>query len=100
MGETATGGRVAIGASWAVALIGSVAVIAGAAAGAQWATDDSALGRFGALGVVFAAAVLTALVAQLATRRPAGFVARASWSVGGAAAVAVAAALVLAVVGG
>lgn len=92
--STATG--VAVGAAWVVALAGSIAVVAGALAGDAWQTDDAALGRFGALGVVFGLAVLTTLVAQLATRRPEGFVVRAGASVGGAAVVVGLAALLLA----
>lgn len=87
---------VAIGAAWAVALAGSIAVVAGASAGAVWVTDASALGRYGALGVVLALAVLTTLIAQLATRRPEGFVARAGASVGGATVIVGLAAVLLA----
>lgn len=88
--------NVAVGAAWLVALAGSVAVVAGALAGDAWVTDDSAIGRFGALAMVFGLAVLTTLVAQLATRRPEGFVTRAGASVGGATLIVGVAALVLA----
>jgi len=94
--SSSTASNLAIGAAWLVALAGSVAVVAGALAGDAWVTDASAVGRFGALGVVFALAVLTTLVAQLATRRPEGFVVRAGASVGGAAVVVGLAALLLA----
>jgi len=94
--SSSTASNLAIGAAWLVALAGSVAVVAAALAGDAWVTDASAVGRFGALGVVFALAVLTTLVAQLATRRPEGFVVRAGASVGGAAVVVGLAALLLA----
>jgi hypothetical protein len=94
--SSSTASGIAIGAAWLVALAGSVAVVTGALAGDAWVTDGSALGRFGALGVVFGLAVLTTLVAQLATRRPEGFVTRAGSSVGGAAVIVGLAALLLA----
>jgi hypothetical protein len=94
--DVVRGSRVAVGAVWLIALVGSVAVVAGALAGDAWETDASAFGRFGALGVVFAAAVLGTLVAQLLMRRPEGFVTRAGASVGGAAVVVALAALLLA----
>lgn len=94
--SSSTMSGVAVGAAWVIALAGSIAVVAGALAGDAWVTDDSALGRFGALGVVFAVAVLATLVAQLATRRPDGFVTRAGASVGGAAVIVGVAALLLA----
>ncbi|QEO15295.1 hypothetical protein FLP10_13310 [Agromyces intestinalis] len=79
---------------WAIAVAGSVVVLALAAGGAGFdAADDAWPTVYTALGVVFAAAVLVTLVVQLATRRPEGFVSRASASVGGAAAVVGVAAL-------
>ncbi|WP_308796996.1 hypothetical protein [Agromyces silvae] len=94
--SSSTASGVAIGAAWLVALAGSIAVVAGAVAGDAWMTDDSALGRYGALAVVFGLAVLTTLVAQLVTRRPEGFVSRAGTSVGGSAVIVGLAALLLA----
>lgn len=91
-----TASGVAIGAAWVTALAGSIAVVAGALGGTAWVTDASAIGRYGALGIVFAVAVLVTLVAQLATRRPEGFVTRAGASVGGAAVIVGLAALLLA----
>ncbi|MCM3655817.1 hypothetical protein M3147_00955 [Agromyces mediolanus] len=82
----AEGGRVGIVLIWLIALAGSVLVVALAYGGQRvWFGDTSALGVYRALGVVFAASVLGALLVQLATRRPVGYVARASASVGGAA---------------
>ncbi|MFK4730855.1 hypothetical protein ROT00_14290 [Agromyces mediolanus] len=82
----AEGGRFGIVLIWAVALAGSILVVALAYSGQRvWFGDGGALGVYRALGVVFAASVLGALLVQLATRRPAGYVARASASVGGAA---------------
>jgi hypothetical protein len=94
--QVVPGSRIAVGAVWVIALAGSIAVVAGALAGDAWATDASAFGRFGALSVVFAAAVLATLVAQLLMRRPEGFVARAGASVGGSVVVVGLAALLLA----
>ncbi|UOE46005.1 hypothetical protein [Agromyces larvae] len=79
---------------WAIAVAGSVVVLALAASGARLGEADAAWPAvYAALGVVFAAAVLATLLVQLATRRPEGFVRRASASVGGAAAVVGVAAL-------
>lgn len=92
---TSAATNVAVAAAWLVALAGSIAVVALAFAGDARVTDGSAIGRFDALAVVFGLAVLTTLVAQLATRRPEGFVTRAGASVGGAAVIVALAALVL-----
>ena len=51
---------------------------------------------YGALGIVLAASVLGALIAQLASRRPGGFVTRTSASVAGAAVVVAIAAIAVA----
>ena len=70
---------------WAIALAGAIVVVALAYGGTDsWFGDASWLGVYGALGVVLAASVLGALVTQLASRRPVGFVVRASASIGGA----------------
>jgi hypothetical protein len=87
--------QITVGAVWAIALAGSVTLLAGALAGDAWATDASAFGRYGALSVVFAVAVLATLVAQLLIRKPEGFVTRAGASVGGAAVIVGLAALLL-----
>jgi hypothetical protein len=50
----------------------------------DWFDDPASLGVYGALGIVFAASVLGALIVQLASRRPGGYVTRASASVAGA----------------
>ncbi len=70
---------------WAIALVGC-GVVAGLAYGGTsvWLGDASQLGVYGALGVVLAASVIASLIVQLASRRPDGFVARVSASVGGA----------------
>ena len=82
---------------WAIAIVGSVIVLSLAYTGTtDWFHDDSALGVYGALGTVLAASVLGALIAQLASRRPGGFVTRTSASVAGAAAVVAIAALAVA----
>ncbi|PWC04950.1 hypothetical protein [Agromyces badenianii] len=97
-GDTDTrSGWLGIAAIWAIALVGAVVVVALAATGtAAWFGDDTRLGVYGALGIVLAASVIGALIVQLATRRPDGFVIRASWSIVGAAAVIAIAAIAVA----
>jgi hypothetical protein len=91
------GPAVAVAAVWALAVAGAALVLALAFAGTEdWFGEPGPLGVYDALGVVFAASVLAALLAQLMTRRPKGFVARASASVGGAALVLAVAAVVVA----
>lgn len=91
------GGWLAIAVVWAIAIAGSALVVSLAYGGVgSWFGDRGVLGVYDALGVVLAVSIIGALVAQLATRRPPGFVVRASASVGGAVVVvAVAAALVV-----
>ena len=90
-------GWLGIAIVWAIALIGAVVVVALAYSGTvAWFGDASRLGVYGALGIVLAASVIGALIVQLATRRPEGFVMRVSWSVTGAAAIVAIAALVVA----
>ncbi|WP_395245943.1 hypothetical protein ACGGZK_09155 [Agromyces sp. MMS24-K17] len=87
-------GWIGIGVVWLVAVIGAVLVLVADAGGAAVGTiEDGPYGTWAALGVVFGTAVLLTLVAQLASRRPEGFVRRASASVGGAAVVVGVAAL-------
>ena len=82
---------------WAIAVAGSITVVSLAYAGtSDWFADPTRLGVYGALGVVFAASVIGALVVQLASRRPGGFVTRASASIAGAALVVALAALAVA----
>lgn len=72
---------------WAIALLGAALVVTLAYSGTEtWFGDTSRLGVFDALGVVLAASVIGALAVQFATRRPEGFVLRASWSIVGAVA--------------
>ncbi|WP_127794104.1 hypothetical protein [Agromyces sp. LHK192] len=85
------GAAISIGAVWVLALAGCLVVVVGAAA--DGGADPMA--AYGRLGFVLGLAVLAALVAQLATRRPEGFVARVSWSVAGALGIGALAALVL-----
>lgn len=102
MEQRESGGRFGIAIIWALALVGSLVVV-GLAYGGQgeWFGESGALGPYRALAVVFGASVLGALLVQLATRRPAGYVARASASVGGAAVVVALAAIAVApLVGG
>ena len=83
--QSATFGRWGVVAVWAIALVGSVVVVSLAYSGNEtWFGDPAPYGVFSALGVVLAASVLGALALQLASRRPPGFVGRASASVGGA----------------
>ncbi|MGW9631166.1 hypothetical protein ACWGST_10715 [Agromyces sp. NPDC055520] len=98
MDETdTTSGWLGIAFVWAIALIGAVVVVALAYAGnGVWFGDTSSLGVYGALGVVLAASVVGALVVQLATRRPVGFVVRVSRSITGAAAIVAIAAVAVA----
>lgn len=93
----AEGGRIGIAVVWAIALAGVLLVIGLAYAGQRvWFDDGGALAVYRALGVVFATSVLGALLVQLISRRPAGYVARVSVSVGGAAVLVGLAALVVA----
>ncbi len=93
----ARGGWPGILLIWAIALTGATVVVVLAYGGTtDWFGDSTRLGVFGALGVVFAAGVLLTLAVQLATRRPIGFVARASSSIGGAALVVALAAIAVA----
>jgi hypothetical protein len=93
----ARGGWPGILLIWVIAVAGAVVVVALAYSGTtNWFGESTRLGVFGALGVVFAAGVLLTLAVQLATRRPEGFVARTSSSIGGAALVVALAALAVA----
>ncbi|MBM7829762.1 hypothetical protein JOE59_000467 [Agromyces cerinus] len=98
MDQTETSsGWLGIAVVWAIALIGSIVIVTLAYSGtAAWFGDASRLGVYGALGIVLAASVIGALIVQLATRRPEGFVLRVSWSITGAAAIVAIAALVVA----
>ncbi|MFB9309013.1 hypothetical protein BJY17_001526 [Agromyces hippuratus] len=90
-------GWLGIAVVWAIALIGSIVIVTLAYSGtAAWFGDASRLGVYGALGIVLAASVIGALIVQLATRRPEGFVLRVSWSITGAAAIVAIAGLVVA----
>jgi hypothetical protein len=101
-GSETRGGWPGILLVWAIAIAGAVVVVVLAYSGMEaWFGDTTRLGVFGALGVVFAASVIGALAVQLASRRPSGFVTRASASVAGAAlAVTLAAAVVAPVAAG
>ena len=91
-----TFGRWAVVGVWAIAVVGSAIVVSLAYTGTEeWFGDVGADGAFGALGMVLAASVLGALALQLASRRPPGFVGRASASVAGALLVVAVAALAL-----
>ena len=96
-GAVTRGGWPGILLIWAISVAGAIVVFALAYAGTtDWFGDTTRLGPFGALGVVFAASVLGALAVQLASRRPDGFVTRASLSVGGAAVIVTLAVLAVA----
>lgn len=96
-GALARGGWPGILLIWVIAVAGAVVVVALAYGGTtDWFGDSTRFGVFGALGVVFAAGVLLTLAVQLATRRPVGFVARTSSSIGGAALVVALAAIAVA----
>ncbi|KRE21206.1 hypothetical protein [Agromyces sp. Soil535] len=96
-GSETRGGWPGIVLVWAIALAGAIVVVWLAYTGTEdWFGDTTMLGVYGALGIVFAASVLGALIAQLASRRPGGFVTRASASVAGAAVVVALAALAVA----
>lgn len=91
-----TFGRWAVVGVWAIAIVGSAIVVSLAYSGTdEWFGDQGPSGAFAALGVVLAASVLAALALQLASRRPPGFVGRASASVGGALLVVAVASLAL-----
>ena len=96
-GSETRGGWLGIALVWVIAAVGSVVVVALAYSGTtDWLHDPSSLGVYGALGIVFAASVLGALGLQLASRRPGGFVTRASASVAGAAVIIALAAVAVA----
>jgi len=96
-GSETRGGWPGIVLVWAIALAGAIVVVSLAYTGTEdWFGDTTTLGVYGALGIVLAASVLGALIAQLASRRPGGFVTRASASVAGAAVVVALAALAVA----
>ena len=96
-GSETTAGWPGVVLVWGIAIVGAIVVVALAYSGAsEWLGDAGRLGVFGALGIVLAASVIAALIVQLATRRPEGFVMRVSWSVTGAAAIVAIAALVVA----
>ena len=96
-GSETRGGWPGIVLVWIIAAVGSVVVVSLAYSGSgAWFDDPRSLGVYGALGIVFAASVLGALVVQLATRRPSGYVTRASASVAGAAVIVAVAALAVA----
>ena len=74
-----------------------VLVVSGAYSGTgAWFGGASSLGVYGALCVAFAASVLAALIVELASRRPGGFVTRTSTSIAGAAVVMLIAAIAVA----
>ena len=96
-GSETRGGWPGIVLVWAIAAVGAIVVVSLAYAGtADWFGDASSLGVYGALGIVFGASVIGALVVQLASRRPGGYVTRASASVAGAAVIVAVAALAVA----
>jgi len=96
-GSETRGGWPGIVLVWAIAAVGAIVVVSLAYAGtADWFGDTSSLSVYGALGIVFGASVIGALVVQLASRRPGGYVTRASASVAGAAVIVAVAALAVA----
>lgn len=92
-----TWGRRAVPVVWAIALVGSALVVAGAYTGRRaWFGDASPTAAYGALGMVLAVSVIAAMALQLASREPHGYVGRISASIAGAVvAVAIAAAALL-----
>jgi hypothetical protein len=91
------GGWTGIVLVWVLALVGALLVVVLAYSGASdWMGDTARLGVYGALGTVFAASVIAAMIVQLAMRRPEGLVARASASIAGAAVVMLLAAVLVA----
>jgi len=96
-GSETRGGWPRIVLVWAIAAVGAVLVVSGAYSGTGvWFGDASSLGVYGALCVAFAASVLAALIVELASRRPGGFVTRTSTSIAGAAVVMLIAAIAVA----
>ncbi|WP_430647690.1 hypothetical protein [Agromyces sp. GXS1127] len=93
--------RWAVPIVWAISLIGTAAVVVLAWAGTtDWFHDTGPYAALGVLGMVFAASVISALLLQLASRRPHGYVGRVSASIAGAVVpVAVGALALLPVVG-
>ena len=96
-GSETRGGWLGIGLVWGIAVVGAIIVVSGAYSGTgAWFGDASSLGVYGALCVAFAASVLGAMIVELASRRPGGFVTRTSTSIAGAAAVMLVAAIAVA----
>ncbi|QTX03971.1 hypothetical protein [Agromyces archimandritae] len=89
------GGRLATGLVWALALAGAAVVVGVSYAGGEWIAAGRDLGMYGALGVVLAITVLLALLVQLVAG-PAGYLLRATASVGGSVAIIAVGAIALA----
>ncbi|MGX5697895.1 hypothetical protein ACWKWP_16995 [Agromyces soli] len=97
MEQRESDGRLGIAIIWVLAVVGSGLVVGLAYGGlGEWFGERGALGPYRALAVVFGVSVLGALLVQLATRRPAGYVARTSASIGGAVVVVALAAIAVA----
>jgi hypothetical protein len=95
-GSETRGGWPGIVLVWVLALVGAVLVVVLAYSGVgEWMGDATALGVYGALGMVFAASVILAMIVQLLMRRPDGLVTRLSTSLAGAAVVMLLAAVVV-----
>ncbi|WP_400995910.1 hypothetical protein [Agromyces sp. GXQ0307] len=70
---------------WLISAAGTAVVVGLAWSGTRvWFHDSGPYAALGVLGMVFAASVIAALLLQLASRRPQGYVGRASASIAGA----------------
>ncbi|GAA1060249.1 hypothetical protein [Agromyces bracchium] len=101
-GAPATGlARWSVPIVWLISAAGTAVVVGLAWSGTRvWFHDAGPYAALGVLGMVFAASVIAALLLQLASRRPHGYVGRASASIAGAVVpVAVGALALLPVVG-
>ncbi len=87
--------------TWAIALVGTATVVGLSWGGRHvWFKDAGPYAALSMLGIVFVASVIAALLLQLASRKPHGYVGRASASIAGAVVpVAVGALALLPVVG-
>ncbi|WP_353826851.1 hypothetical protein [Agromyces sp. SYSU T0242] len=96
--EEAPTGLVRWGApiTWAIALVGT-GIVVGFAWGGQhrWFQDAGPYAALAVLGIVLAFSIIAALLLQLASRRPHGYLGRASASIAGAVIVVAVGALLL-----
>jgi hypothetical protein len=88
--------RWAVPVVWLISAAGTVTVVGLAWAGTRnWFGETGPYAAVGVLGIVFATSVIAALLLQLASRKPHGYVGRVSASIAGAVVPVAAGALAL-----